>query len=471
MSVNRTPSPLYPPVVLHPKCIIPQFQPSVVTGTASRSYSNTIARCIRKLGKSLTNPPQTGFKSIVDLFNGKVPYSNSTQFIFHCACLSLYTAICLIPAGVGVLLMGVANLFRAPMTFIRPEHVRALPTTVQDDLMQNGFKICTFNLGLLPTCMSAVNGLDCVETRIKAIIDYINNKLPEQPDCICLQELFDEEGLEELINDPRIQEKFPYIIAGAGRKTAGISSGLAILSKYPIDTPEFRSFTSLCYEDNFSQKGVLSVRLHLSKTQHIRLINTHFQAKAQKDAQELRREEMKGLDQLEEMYMAEGDSTVLVAGDLNLSPFKNPTEDEDKQFALQLLKAVKNQSVSRQNNSIQKVFQEAFINLEWQHPAAQNFLQKHYEVHPGDPQRNQNWLFSFREHNHDLDEIRGTLRAEKNPLDTGIDQVDHILVRKHDQSLFTSGRFIIDRQPIIPELSDHFPLFARLGLKPPPIPL
>lgn len=54
------------------------------------------------------------------------------------------------------------------------------------------------------------------------------------------------------------------MILGAGRQTFGVNSGLAILSRYPIEEPEFRAYTELNDEDVYSKKGILASRIRVS---------------------------------------------------------------------------------------------------------------------------------------------------------------------------------------------------------------
>jgi len=113
--------------------------------------------------------------------------------------------------------------------------------------------------------------------KINNIVQYL---IQSDADVICLQEVFEASSLRKIIYNVDIYKKFPYFLTGnQGRRfMIGETSGLLVLSKYPITFQSFRSLPIAVWPDIFASKGALcfTVANHNFMTTHLQSDNINI---------------------------------------------------------------------------------------------------------------------------------------------------------------------------------------------------
>lgn len=89
--------------------------------------------------------------------------------------------------------------------------------------------------------------------------NVLNYLLASDCDVICLQEVFESNSLERIINDVELRKKFPFFATGDLRSKyiLGEGSGLLVLSVYPIRLSRFVPLAGMEFPDSFASKGIL----------------------------------------------------------------------------------------------------------------------------------------------------------------------------------------------------------------------
>lgn len=92
--------------------------------------------------------------------------------------------------------------------------------------------------------------------KINNIINKINSF---ESDIICLQEVFESSSITKIIKNNDVKNTYPYYLSGslANRFIFGETSGLLVLSKYPIIFHKFSQFKQSTIPDIFASKGAL----------------------------------------------------------------------------------------------------------------------------------------------------------------------------------------------------------------------
>jgi exonuclease III len=294
-----------------PNVNIPQLTSPTDYYPDGRTHATSEVHKIYQAGRALATPFEYGVYKMISVFkrsmkpnvDGSLPSPKLEKakrvadfLIGACA-----TIIGLVPAILGGACMSFANIFRKDFTVVRPENPAPLSLTMPESIRRDGFRITSFNVAALPAILQGINHMPPLEERMEEVILYLINLDPPS-DAVCLQELFDETMIEKLLTDERLRAKYPHMIAGAGRQTFGVNSGLAILSRYPIEDPEFRGYKDLSDEDAYSKKGVLAGRIRVSEIDEFALFTTHTQAGHQSTDVQARKSELQGLQQFEEAY-------------------------------------------------------------------------------------------------------------------------------------------------------------------------
>ena len=113
--------------------------------------------------------------------------------------------------------------------------------------------------------------------KINNIVQYL---LRSDADIICLQEVFELSSLHKIIYNVDIYNKFPYFLTGnlGHRFVIGETSGLLVLSKYPIIFQTFRQLPVSVWPDIFSSKGALCFTIadHNFMTTHLQSENINI---------------------------------------------------------------------------------------------------------------------------------------------------------------------------------------------------
>jgi len=110
------------------------------------------------------------------------------------------------------------------------------------------------------------------QRKIRNIIDHISKS---QFDVFCLQEVFETDVLNAILNNKVIRKQYPYYLTGnlCSRFIFGESSGLLVLSSQPIVFRQFTPFYKTSCPDTFASKGALYFTIG-----EINFITTHLQS-------------------------------------------------------------------------------------------------------------------------------------------------------------------------------------------------
>ncbi len=137
------------------------------------------------------------------------------------------------------------------------------------------------------------------------------------PDIIFLQEVFSRKGRGAFRS-----ERYPYEVRGPLGFPKPISSGIRILSKYPILSSAQVSFCKCTGADCLSKKGAVIAILELPSGAHLNIVTTHLDA-GTKDSVKI--SQLEQIKSLVEMY-GDPDAPLLFAGDLNFNDRSLPYE-------------------------------------------------------------------------------------------------------------------------------------------------
>lgn len=140
----------------------------------------------------------------------------------------------------------------------------------------NKLKVGTFNVGAGPDMMSLRNKLakplDRVQDWAELVLD--DNKLGGC-DVLLFQEMFHTEATEKFLE--MVKRKYPYAVYNVGVQIKGLSSGLVVISKVPLEDPKFWAHgVNRVGDDQFANKGLLAVTARISATSKAVLFTTHL---------------------------------------------------------------------------------------------------------------------------------------------------------------------------------------------------
>jgi endonuclease/exonuclease/phosphatase family metal-dependent hydrolase len=137
------------------------------------------------------------------------------------------------------------------------------------------------------------------------------------PDIILLQEVFSRKGKGAFHS-----ERYPYEVRGPLGFPRPISSGIRILSKYPILSSAQVSFCKCTGTDCFSKKGAVISIAELPSGAHLNIVTTHLDA-GTKDSVKI--SQMEQIKSLVESY-GDPDAPLVFAGDFNFNDRSLPYE-------------------------------------------------------------------------------------------------------------------------------------------------
>lgn len=221
--------------------------------------------------------------------------------------------VSLVPALLSLPLRVIATLGKKEFTYIQPQAIEETPSPIKKH-----FEIKTHNLCALPDPVGIYNKLPSLHLRSKEWMRYVVEE--QDADCLCLQELGDRKTIQQITS--QCKKKYPYMIIDVAAQTFGVGSGLAILSKYPIEDPQFWAYKDAAGLDALSKKGVLGVRIRLPNTNHITVFNTHLQSQTGSSLfEDIRAKQLAFLESLYPTYSKKETLSVITAGDFNLSPY------------------------------------------------------------------------------------------------------------------------------------------------------
>ena len=135
------------------------------------------------------------------------------------------------------------------------------------------FRILSLNVAQLPFPLGIKNR----NARAKNLVDKILAIDQEQPDVICLQELFRHRGRKYVIKALEDIYRFVFADNRRGRHLLGVNSGLAILSRFPIIDKMIHRYTKYRGVENFAKKSILGVMLEINDDEYVCVFTTHLQ--------------------------------------------------------------------------------------------------------------------------------------------------------------------------------------------------
>lgn len=181
----------------------------------------------------------------------------------------------------------------------------------------NNIKIISYNICALPFYFNLYGN---PHKRITKIINFIKNQNPE---IVCLQEVFDEEIRKIIIKQ---LSKIYHIYLKSRTSKYKYNNGLVICSIYPITSKRCIQFKNVCGEDRLAEKGILycKIRINISGfPKEVTLVNTHLNANALFSFRILCvKTRKKQLSQLNKI-LSNIKTDIILCGDFNLDFYKN----------------------------------------------------------------------------------------------------------------------------------------------------
>ena len=224
-------------------------------------------------------------------------------------------------------------------------------------------KILTFNIPFFPDEVKVISkvdvesvedltdpltgeaaGLPNKKKRAAALISKIKAMKSDQPDVICLQEIWENKYKKEIRD--KLKSIYPYshldltkvgeaLVDGAlSGQVKYLNSGLMMLSKYPIvktSSHTYENGVSIFEgsEDGLAMKGLLGVTLELPGDQEAHVFTTHLQSQRTKKALREKVEQLEEARNRIRKHTKHNGSAIILTGDFNLSDAKNPDTIEE----------------------------------------------------------------------------------------------------------------------------------------------
>lgn len=177
----------------------------------------------------------------------------------------------------------------------------------------DSLKVINWNTFLLPS----IAKITAQNQRAKLIADYLKNS-EEDYDIITLQEVFTKRAYRTITKT--LKDKYPYHTGSPRRRWfKPVSSGLLILSKYPIVDTYFYMFSKMAHADRYSTKGALAVTIELSEKSKVQVITTHFQAQYGEKYETIRKGQYHYLKNTVLKNYHDPDLPMILTGDFNIN--------------------------------------------------------------------------------------------------------------------------------------------------------
>jgi endonuclease/exonuclease/phosphatase (EEP) superfamily protein YafD len=121
------------------------------------------------------------------------------------------------------------------------------------------------------------------------------------------------------------QTTYPYKV-NLGRKSCFdlLDSGIIILSAHPVVKSEMEHFRTRSKWDRLASKGIIFCRIRLPSGKEIDVYGTHMQAGHSNSEQTSRNEQGHQLAEFILRHSGEDGRNVVLAGDMNMGPSRNP---------------------------------------------------------------------------------------------------------------------------------------------------
>jgi endonuclease/exonuclease/phosphatase family metal-dependent hydrolase len=167
-------------------------------------------------------------------------------------------------------------------------------------------RIMTYNIKMLPRILTYIHHMPVKRARI--LPQYL---AAENVDVIVLEETFD--GKAGYIIKRRLRKTYPYAMGPANRQAGTMfSSGVVILSKYPMKKLKQIKYKQCAGDDCWARKGAMLVELSI-KGRTIQVMGTHLQAGG---TLAIKKSQYQQIEAMLEQYAKPGVPQIL-AGDYN----------------------------------------------------------------------------------------------------------------------------------------------------------
>ena len=170
---------------------------------------------------------------------------------------------------------------------------------------QDSLKIMTWNVFMRPSILNdgQLDRIDSTAAFLKA----------SDADIIVLQELFHRRARKRLIKS--LEATYPYYTSRGPKSEFNVASGVAILSKYPIESETHVPFKRATGSDRLARKGVIKAKVKTNKGE-LFVLGTHLQAGEGNKRKGVRKRQLETLAEVSESLPE--DANVLIAGDFNI---------------------------------------------------------------------------------------------------------------------------------------------------------
>jgi endonuclease/exonuclease/phosphatase family metal-dependent hydrolase len=197
-------------------------------------------------------------------------------------------------ACVSVILGGTARIFThlSRESFTHNKSNLVQESIAPQDLKIQTLKIRTLNTALMPEFIVAYKGLKPSAERAPDLVKELEKT---RDDIVCLQEVFNESESEKVADGLK---SYPHKIFDVAPRYLGLSSGLMIASKYPLDCIHFYPHPVMSGFDQLANKGVLATTVLLPNDRYAFLFNTHFNG----GKRQIKEREWKDLDDIVTHY-------------------------------------------------------------------------------------------------------------------------------------------------------------------------
>lgn len=177
--------------------------------------------------------------------------------------------------------------------------------------------LATFNVALTPSSLNIKMDLRPPRVRAKELAKSIAHD-PLKADILVLEEAWHEGALKILCRE--LQSHYPYILHNIAPHISGLSSGIAVFSKYPIIDVKFFRFDNMISLDALPPRGVLRLLYETEKGHLFIYGGIHTQAYDTKKCVLARKQQIDALKQFMREDAALFPDTLQIAmGDFNLS--------------------------------------------------------------------------------------------------------------------------------------------------------
>lgn len=167
-------------------------------------------------------------------------------------------------------------------------------------------EILSWNTFLRPAILN-----DDQMNRVDEIAKFLDST---ESEVLVLQEVFHRKARKDLIS--QLHDKYPFHTKRGRNSFFGVSSGVLILSKYPIEESSSVAYQKAKGSDALAKKGAVKVKIKLGERQ-IEIFGTHLQAGGGSEREEIRISQIEELSKF--MQQREDSAIQIVAGDFNVS--------------------------------------------------------------------------------------------------------------------------------------------------------